>query len=181
MVTPARKSNVWNMIRDTYQTDARRKEAIMKRTITLAALALISVAALAAGCGGDGKPGTNGGGDDGATYDRPEPPAEYAEKEAPEFTDEMVEEGNKIFQAQCMTCHGAEGKGDAPAGQALTPPAQDLSDPELQDAISDHYIFWRISEGGAALGYTGMTPFKDAISEEDRWKVVAFVRSLKRS
>lgn len=154
----------------------------MKTRLALLGLFLLTAGAMLAACGGDGKPSDSGGGGDGEggeDFSRPDPPAEYADIEKPDFTDAMVEEGEKLFTTNCATCHGQKGEGDGPAGAALTPKAQDLTNPALQDAISDHYIYWRISEGGAALGYTGMTPFKESLNDEQHWQVVAFIRSLK--
>ncbi|MBZ0136809.1 MAG: cytochrome c [Planctomycetes bacterium] len=149
----------------------------MKRVI-LPALALASVLAFAASCGNSGKPadGNKTGGDDKIV--RPAPPDEYKGKTNP--TPDAVEEGKKLFETHCVTCHGPNGDGDSPVGSALTPPATNLTDAKLQDAIGDDYIFWRITEGGKALGYEGMTPFKETLKEEQRWQVVAYVRSLKK-
>lgn len=152
----------------------------MKHVMT-AALALAFVLAFAAGCGG-GKPGDSnkGGGGGGASDEivRPAPPDEYKGKTNP--TPDAVAEGKKLFDTHCQSCHGPNGDGDSPVGSALNPPASDLTDAKLQDAIGDDYIYWRIMEGGAALGYAGMTPFKGTLKEEDTWKVVAYVRSLKK-
>ena len=35
--------------------------------------------------------------------------------------------GKKNFDMLCFTCHGMTGKGDGPAGAALTPPPRDFS------------------------------------------------------
>jgi hypothetical protein len=40
---------------------------------------------------------------------------------------------------------------------------------------SDGYLMWTISEGGTALG---MSSFKDALGEVDRWKIIRFLRTL---
>lgn len=151
----------------------------MRRVTMLLMFALATTGALVAACGGGN--GESGEGDDRdlISFDRPEPPAEIKDLEKPEFTEELETTGKELFDVHCRTCHGPEGKGDAPAGMALNPPAQDLTNPELQAALTDRYIYWRIMEGGAVLGYVGMTPFKAVISDvEDRWALVAFVRTL---
>lgn len=153
----------------------------MTKSLALAGLTLFAAGAVVAGCGGGGDdPGGNG---EAAVedYSRPDVPVEYADIEVPAFTDAMAEEGKKNFGVHCATCHGPEGKGDGPAGMALKPPAQDLTNPELQAALNDKYMYWRISEGGEALGYSGMTPFKSTFTEEERWELVAFIRSLVKS
>ena len=40
--------------------------------------------------------------------------------------------GKAIFQAKCVTCHGAEGKGDGPLGKKLKPPAEILPAPKAR-------------------------------------------------
>ncbi|MCZ7606321.1 MAG: c-type cytochrome [Planctomycetota bacterium] len=113
-------------------------------------------------------------------YERPEPPEKYSKLEVPDLKDETrIAEGKKLFDAQCELCHGKAGDGDSPAGKALQPAVEDLSIAELQDAMSDAYIYWRIMEGGFALGYAGMTPFKDVLTRDQVWQVTAYVRSLK--
>ncbi|MCA8945142.1 MAG: cytochrome c [Planctomycetes bacterium] len=147
--------------------------------VLMIAFALGAVLFVAAGCGGGGKPAENkGGGGDSDKISRPEPTGDYKGKTNP--TPDAVEEGKKLFETHCVTCHGPNGDGDSPVGSTLKPPASDLTDVKLQDAIGDDYIFWRISEGGKALNYDGMTPFKDSLKEEQRWQLVAYVRSLKK-
>jgi mono/diheme cytochrome c family protein len=40
---------------------------------------------------------------------------------------------------------------------------------------SDRYIYWTVAEGGQPLG-TAMPAFKDNLSQEDIWAVVAYIR-----
>jgi hypothetical protein len=40
-------------------------------------------------------------------------------------------------------------------------------------------LFWRITEGGAAFG-TGMLPFGEILTEDERWDVINYVRALGR-
>lgn len=154
----------------------------MKRISLLAALAVTALAALAAGCGGGGgKPANNAAGGGGAAaLTRPPAPEPYAGKTNSKTSDADVAEGQKIFAGQCALCHGEKGDGDAAAGKALNPPASDLTDPKLQEVMKDDYMFWHIMEGGAALGHTGMTPFKDSLKEDQIWQVISYIRTLKK-
>lgn len=55
----------------------------------------------------------------------------------------------------------------------------DLRDPELQARLTDGEIFWKISTGrkdGAEVVMPALARVVKA--DEDRWKVVLFVRSL---
>ena len=130
-----------------------------KILVSLAVAASLSVA-----CGGETAPSSRSQ-QNKADISRPPAHADYRGKEMPEGI--SVEEGKKIYDAQCASCHGEKGDGDAPMGKALKPPSSDLTNPELQNAIGDDYMFWRVSEGGAFPPFnSGMTPFKGSLSEE---------------
>ena len=143
-------------------------------------IGLSAMVMVAAACGGDsgGKSGnTTKKKADGVV--RKEVPADYKDKTNP--TPDAAAAGEALFKAQCSSCHGEKGDGDSPVGKALKPPAGDLTTAEFQDAVKDDYIFWHITVGGAAgPDGSGMTAFKDTLSEEQRWQVVAYVRSLKK-
>ena len=57
----------------------------------------------------------------------------------------------KNVETNCVTCHGASGKGDGPAAAALPPPKPaDWTSPKIQ-AESDGELFWKISNGRGAM------------------------------
>lgn len=150
----------------------------MRRQLVLAGLLLTTLGMVVAACGNGGKPNTSP--KDNTTkdnYERPDPPAKYQDMDRPEFTDEMVKAGKEIFAMNCASCHGPEGLGNGPAGKTLNPAPQDLTNPDLQAAFDDHYIFWRITVGGAPR-QSGMTAFEHILSEEERWQVIAYIRTL---
>lgn len=104
-------------------------------------------------------------------------PAEYAGKTNPVADDaNAIASGKVIYEEKCASCHGVSGKGDGPAGQALTPPAADLT----KIAGQDDYEFYRIAEGGAMDPYNSSMPaHKGILSEDEIWQVIAYVDSLK--
>ncbi|MCB9567287.1 MAG: c-type cytochrome [Myxococcales bacterium] len=59
-----------------------------------------------------------------------------------------------IWSLRCANCHGPEGRGDGPAGRAISPRPRDFSDAAWQRSVSDARIQRVIVEGGAALGLT---------------------------
>ena len=130
---------------------------------------------LLAACGNGG----NEGNDSGCGSTRLEVAADYKGKKFEGTVD--AEKGKKLFKLHCVTCHGDSGKGDGvqAAGFAKTVPVANLTDASMKD-VGDDYIFWHISVGPDASKQfgSGMTAFKDIISEEDRWQLVAHVRTL---
>lgn len=86
--------------------------------------------------------------------------------------EEAIKAGKTIFQQQCVVCHGDKGRSDGPAGMALSPRPSDLTSEEVQ-AQTDGALFWKISEGRGA-----MPAFKNMLSEEQRWQVVTYLRTL---
>ena len=84
-----------------------------------------------------------------------------------------INQGKSIYKTRCTVCHGEKGKGDGPAGKALKPPAADHSSALVQDQ-TDGELFWKISEGKGP-----MVSWKLILSEEDRWHVVNYLRTLK--
>lgn len=118
-----------------------------------------------------------GGGGEGPIVAPPPPPAEYADKHMPAgwFADpKIAEEGRELFigaknpDVNCASCHGKDGK-PVKAG------ARDFRVTERMKLYSDSVWFWRISEG---VPNTKMKSWKSKLSEEDRWKLVAFERNF---
>jgi mono/diheme cytochrome c family protein len=84
-----------------------------------------------------------------------------------------VEQGKKVAEVNCASCHGAGGKGDGAAAVALNPKPADWTSARVQGE-TDGEIFWKISTGRGA-----MPPWKH-LPETDRWAVVSYIRSLKK-
>jgi len=83
-----------------------------------------------------------------------------------------IKKGEKIYQSLCAACHGKTGKGDVPSMQNLNPKPTDLTSEAVQKQ-SDGAIFWKISEGRGL-----MASYKNMLSEEERWALVNYIRSL---
>ncbi len=81
-----------------------------------------------------------------------------------------------VFLGNCSVCHGATGKGDAPLGKGLFPPAANLLESRTVEK-TDGELFWILENG---LSFVGMPKFKDIISEQDMWKAVTYVRALQK-
>lgn len=128
---------------------------------------LISPLALAACAANQSSPGT----DDNAPLATV--PAEYAGKTNPLGADAATG-GAQLFKTNCEMCHGPQGHGDGPAGQALDPKPRNLA--ELQAKVGDDFLFWRIHEGKPG---TSMVAWKGILTDEQIWQIVSFIRTLK--
>lgn len=82
--------------------------------------------------------------------------------------------GKTIFEKNCVTCHGAEGKGDGPAAIALNPKPKSFIDPIIV-AKPDKELFDTITKGRPG---TPMTSYEKILSEQQRWDVLAHIRSF---
>ncbi len=80
---------------------------------------------------------------------------------------EAIEEGKKIYQQKCAACHGPDGTGSI---------GPNLVDEEWKYGGSDREVMISIKNGRPG----GMPAWGNTMSEDDIWKVIAFIRSLKR-
>ena len=92
-----------------------------------------------------------------------------------------LEKGKQAYGTYCVTCHGPEGDGQGPVGKTLNPPPRDFTKGDFKFGGSDQEIFEVISNGAASKGGSPlMAPWGAVIPEQDRWAIVAFIRSLKK-
>ena len=82
-----------------------------------------------------------------------------------------VAQGQKLAQVNCVSCHGAKGRGDGAAAVALNPKPADWTSKKVQDE-PDGEIFWKISTGRGAM------PAWKHLPENDRWALIRYIRSL---
>jgi mono/diheme cytochrome c family protein len=101
-------------------------------------------------------------------------PTEYAGLTNP-LGANAATQGAEIFHTNCEMCHGPQGHGDGPAGQALDPKPRNLA--ELQTKASDDFLFWRIREGKPG---TSMVAWKGILTDEQIWQAISFIRTLKQ-
>jgi mono/diheme cytochrome c family protein len=80
--------------------------------------------------------------------------------------------GKDIFNKTCAICHGKKGKGDGPKTAELDKPVGDFTKEEFIKQ-SDGAIFWKITEGRKP-----MPSFKKEMTEEQRWLLVNYVKTL---
>jgi mono/diheme cytochrome c family protein len=107
------------------------------------------------------------------------PEAERLRSNPVATTPATLQKGRALYQKHCATCHGDKGKGDGAAApfNAEKPPS--LADPKLLRTLTDGEILWKITAGRKEEGEVLMPAMAEKIpAEEDRWKVVSFVRTL---
>ena len=115
--------------------------------------------------------------EEGPIVPPPPAPPENADKHMPEgwWADEkIIEEGREIFigktniDVNCASCHGKDGK-------PIKAGARDFRVADRMKLYSDSVWFWRVSEG---VKNTKMKAWKTKLTEEDRWKVIAYERTF---
>jgi mono/diheme cytochrome c family protein len=99
-------------------------------------------------------------------------PADPSAGNPVEPTEASVARGLELYQQNCVTCHGVDGRGDGPTAPTLNPAPSDFrlhvpyhTDVELFRFIADGYPG------------TAMPAWRDEFSEEDIWNLVNFLRA----
>lgn len=87
---------------------------------------------------------------------------------------DMVAHGQKLFTQNCAMCHGNEGKGDGPAGQALNPKPRNLVEGPWKKGGGFIGLFNVVTNG---LPGTSMAAYGH-LKVVDRWALVQFIDSI---
>lgn len=85
-------------------------------------------------------------------------------------------EGKVIYEQMCVLCHGLKGTGNGEAGLSLEKkPANFLALKDIQNE-TDGEIFWKIT-----VGKPPMSSYDELLTEDQRWKLVNYIRELNKS
>lgn len=79
--------------------------------------------------------------------------------------------GQELFATNCVSCHGAAGRGDGSAGAALNPKPADLAAMAGQHPDGD--FAWKIAEGRGP-----MPAWKEILAEKEIWDLVNYIQAL---
>ena len=91
---------------------------------------------------------------------------------------ESIEKGKALYlertKGNCIFCHGETGSGNEANFPKLRRKPADLTNKERMTAMTDGEVFWKVSKG-----INGIMPAGEKrMTEEERWHVVNYVRTL---
>lgn len=93
-------------------------------------------------------------------------------------TPESIAKGKELYlertKGNCIFCHGETGSGNEANLAKLRRKPADISNKERMTAMTDGEIFWKISKGIQGIMPAG----EKRMTEEERWHVVNYVRTL---
>lgn len=92
-----------------------------------------------------------------------------------------VENGRRVYYANCVNCHGDNMEGDGVFAHGFDPIPANFQDVSTIAMLQETYLFWRIAKGGPGLPVES-TPWSSAmpawelfLSEEEIWDVILFL------
>jgi mono/diheme cytochrome c family protein len=81
--------------------------------------------------------------------------------------------GRGYYMQRCADCHGKEGKGNGYMSKSVQKPPTNLTSQTVQ-SNSDGELFWKITNGKSP-----MPANRVRFTDEQRWYIVAYLRTLK--
>jgi mono/diheme cytochrome c family protein len=84
--------------------------------------------------------------------------------------------GRPLYEKTCLSCHAADGKGQTAEAMKMKPKPTNIADHRM-DSMADGEIYWVITNG---MGKS-MPGFKTQLNDSDRWRIVAYVRHLRKA
>ena len=97
-------------------------------------------------------------------------------------SEQTLRPARTLWLNHCETCHGISGRGDGPnarlherrKGHA----PRNLTDPNVQENLTDGEIFWRVTRGIIDGDNIIMPTYESKTTETERWLLVLYVREL---
>lgn len=84
--------------------------------------------------------------------------------------------GRRLYREHCQRCHGPQGKGNGSDADPKYAREMDLTSAARADRNPDGVVFHKIWSGRER---PKMPPFKDKLTKDQVWSVVAYVQSLR--
>jgi len=88
-------------------------------------------------------------------------------------TPQNLDSSHAIWLDKCAKCHGEKGGGDGPEAYMYNPAPSELNSAHMMGEMTDGEIYWKMTEGRKP-----MPSFKTELSEEQRWAMVNFLRTM---
>jgi mono/diheme cytochrome c family protein len=88
----------------------------------------------------------------------------------------QAEEAKVLYEKNCSSCHGKDGKGDTKMGQKAG--VKDYSSAKTWEGLDDAKAFKSVKEGMTEGDKVKMKPFADKLSDDDIKAVNAYMRTL---
>src|SRR5215218_7143451 len=105
-------------------------------------------------------------------------PPDAADTKSPlKVDDKVLAIGKKVFTDKCQKCHGPKGLGDGPDADPDHAEDMDLTNPKRTDRNPDGVVFYKVLNGRRS---PKMPAFKDQLSPEQIWSVVAYAQSFRK-
>lgn len=83
--------------------------------------------------------------------------------------------GEKIFKANCVVCHGDKGDGKGPASAGMNPPPRNFTSATEMKGIDDARLHKSIAEGRPG---TPMVGFAKTLKASDIDDVIAYIKTF---
>ncbi len=105
-------------------------------------------------------------------------PSDAADRKSPLTVDDKVlAAGKNVYKQKCQKCHGPEGRGDGPDADPDAQQDMDLTVARRATRNPDGVVFYKVSNGRKK---PKMPVFKDELTEQQIWTVVAYVQTLRK-
>jgi mono/diheme cytochrome c family protein len=153
--------------------DLLMHRGILKTGVTIATCGLLLGLMFVRAQGQETKPEPAESGPGGWTI----PPEAASERSPIAVTPQTLVAGRALFQKNCRRCHGPKGIGDGPDADPDFMDDMDLTNPKRAAKNPDGVVFYKVSNGRKK---PKMPAFKDELSKEQIWTIVAYVQTLRK-
>ncbi|HRH65350.1 MAG TPA: c-type cytochrome [Bacteroidia bacterium] len=102
----------------------------------------------------------------------PAPESAVKMKNPVKADDASIKEGKDLYAQHCKSCHGAKGLGDGTKAEKIDISCGDFSSADMAK-VTDGEMYWKTTEGRKP-----MPSYKEKLSDNERWAVVNYIRTL---